>query len=199
VITRTELLATGLTGEQQRYFAGHGAHVESTSVVVGALPVIFNPFNGILEIGRSTVLNSDNLSGFVPISGPVKFSLGKDARIRIGEHCDLNGCTVSAYKSVVVGDRVQIGPGCWISDTDLHPMDENARRKQIMGEVFDWNEVAREPVVIENDVWIGLSVLILKGVRIGRGSVIGAGSVVTRDIPSASLAAGNPARVIRKL
>ena len=63
----------------------------------------------------------------------------------------------------------------------------------------DWGCVNSQPIVIEDDAWIGMNCIILKGVTVGRGAVVGAGSVVTKDVPPWTLVAGNPARVIKEL
>ncbi|MBM4164979.1 MAG: acyltransferase, partial [Lentisphaerae bacterium] len=96
--------------------------------------------------------------------------------------------TITAVQSVRIGDRVLLGSGCLITDNDAHPIDPEARRRGGGG-------VAR-PVVLESDVFIGARAILLKGVTIGRGSVVGAGSVVTKSVPAFSICAGNPARVV---
>lgn len=87
---------------------------------------------------------------------------------------------------VTIGDRVLVGPNVTIV-TELHEKEIMSRRS---GKVF------AKPVTIEDDCWIGVGTTILPGVTIGRGSVIGAGSIVTRDVPPASVAWGDPARVV---
>jgi acetyltransferase-like isoleucine patch superfamily enzyme len=74
-------------------------------------------------------------------------------------------------------------------DTDFHPLEAQARRS-------DSEPAKTAPVTIEDDVFIGMNCLILKGVTLGRGSVIGAGSVVTKDVPPHTMVAGNPVRFI---
>ena len=95
-------------------------------------------------------------------------------------------CTVLDVCEVRIGDHVLFGPGVQIL-TPLHPMDPVLRRTQEHG----------APVRIGSDVWVGGGALILAGVSIGDRAVIGAGSVVTRDIPDGMLAFGNPCRVVR--
>jgi acetyltransferase-like isoleucine patch superfamily enzyme len=90
-----------------------------------------------------------------------------------------------------MGDRVWIGPSVTIAAT-THSTDVNARRRPIGG---TWGK----KVTLGNDVWIGGNVVIMHGVTIGNGSIVGASSVVTKDIPNFCIAAGSPARVIRKL
>jgi acetyltransferase-like isoleucine patch superfamily enzyme len=104
----------------------------------------------------------------------------------------MTGGSVVAALSIVIGDRVLVGANSVITDTDFHALDPEDR-----GSVHE--KAASAPVVIGNDVFIGMNSLILKGVSIGRGSVIGAGSVVTGDVPERAIAAGNPARVIGRI
>jgi acetyltransferase-like isoleucine patch superfamily enzyme len=113
------------------------------------------------------------------------------ATIIIGDHVGMSGCSIAASERIEIGNYVLIGSGCLITDSDAHPIDPIQRR-------HNCNFLTR-PVVIEEDVFIGARSIILKGVRIGRGSVIGAGSVVTHNIPSMVIAAGNPCRVIREI
>lgn len=194
--SRQALLSSRLSEEEARFFEANKARVDSTAVVKGQLPVVYNPFGSRLQIGAHTVLNSDNSTSFVPIISPVKFALGDGAEVIVGEHCDLNGCAIAAYRYVEIGNYVQIGPSTWISDTDLHALDPSVRRNQLDGVPYDRSQVGTAAVIIEDDVWIGSSVLILKGIRVGRGAVIGAGSVVVDDVPPFSIVVGNPARVV---
>lgn len=110
--------------------------------------------------------------------------------IEVGENFFLNaGCVILDGAKVRFGDNVFVAPHCGFY-TAGHPLDV-ARRNQGL-------EYAR-PITIGDNVWIGAEVCVLPGVSIGEGSVIGAGSVVTKDIPAHVLAFGNPCRVIREL
>lgn len=97
--------------------------------------------------------------------------------------------TVLDIREVRIGDHVMIGPGTLIT-TVTHPLDYRQRR-QYMAEA--------QPVVIEDDVWIGGNVTVLPGVTIGQGAVVAAGAVVTRDVPPQTLVGGVPAKVIKTL
>lgn len=109
--------------------------------------------------------------------------------IRLGARCFFNfNCVVLDVTSVTVGDYTLFGPAVQIY-TAMHPLAPELRRRR---------EFAK-PVEIGSDVWVGGGAIICPGVRIGSRTVIGAGSVVTRDIPEGVLAAGNPCRVIRAL
>ena len=113
------------------------------------------------------------------------------ARLDFGDDVGISGASISASESITIGHRVLIGSGALITDSDAHPLNPSERE--------DHSNTAVAPVVIEDDVFIGARSIILKGVTIGRGSVIGAGSVVSKDIPANVVAAGNPCRVLKQL
>lgn len=98
-----------------------------------------------------------------------------------------------AHESITIGNHVKIGGNCILIDTDSHNMDYLVRR----GQYTDWG--VSKPIVIEDDVFIGVNCIILKGVTIGARSIIAAGSVVTKSIPADCVAGGNPAKVIKSL
>jgi maltose O-acetyltransferase len=111
------------------------------------------------------------------------------ANIELGERVFFNfNCVVLDVCRIRIGDYTLFGPAVQIL-TPMHPMNAELRRRQEFG----------KPIEIGADVWVGGGALILPGVRIGSRSVIGAGSVVTRDIPDDVFAAGNPCRVIRPI
>jgi maltose O-acetyltransferase len=111
------------------------------------------------------------------------------SNIHLGRKCYFNfNCIILDVCAVRIGDYAFFGPAVQIY-TATHPMDHELRRTQEFG----------KPVTIGSDVWVGGGAIICPGVRIGSRSIIGAGSVVTRDIPDDTFAAGNPCCVIRKL
>lgn len=116
-----------------------------------------------------------------------------DACISIGDNVGMSSTVLWAHNKIVIGNYVKIGGNCIIIDTDAHNMDYLLRRSPST----DWG--ISMPVVIEDDVFIGMNCLILKGVTIGARSIIAAGSVVTKSIPADCVAGGNPARVIRSI
>jgi maltose O-acetyltransferase len=111
------------------------------------------------------------------------------SNIELGERVFFNfNCVVLDVCPIKIGDFTLFGPGVQIL-TPVHPLEAGLRRKQEYG----------KPIEIGSDVWVGGGALILPGVRIGSKTVIGAGSVVTRDIPEGVFAAGNPCRIIREI
>lgn len=115
------------------------------------------------------------------------------AKIVIGNRVGISGAIICCETMVTIGDDCLLGANCSIYDTDYHPLNHTARRNN------DQSQVRRQPIVIGADCWIGANAVILKGVSIGSRSVIGANAVVVSDIPPDTVAAGNPARVIRRI
>ena len=156
-------------------------------------PVLQKHRGSHMQFGPKLCLRSSVRSNPLGPSHPVILVTWQPgARLEIGRDFAMTGGTICAAEHVSIGNRVTIGANTTIVDTDFHPIESERRRQSP-----DGGETA--PVVIEDDVFIGMNCLILKGVRIGAASTIGAGSVVTRSIPAHVLAAGNPARVIREL
>ena len=114
------------------------------------------------------------------------------AILGIGANFRMTGGVLCAAERITIGNNVVVGANTAIMDTDFHPLDPEQR----------WlrpSDGKAATIVIEDDVFIGMNCLILKGVTLGQGSVIGAGSVVTRDVPPRVIVAGNPARFVREL
>lgn len=127
-----------------------------------------------------------------------------DSRITIGNNVFVGGDTiVDCVKSITIEDDVLISYRCIIADSDNHNMRYSIRKGDLAqwkrGGRDDWSLTPQDPVHIKKGAWIGTSVIILKGVTIGEGAIIGAGSVVTRDVPDWTIAAGNPARIIKEI
>lgn len=117
----------------------------------------------------------------------VRIAVGDGARLTVGECVAINrGVSIEVWHDVRIGDKVMIAPNVTIIDQNRHEMEPGA-------------PLFSRPVSIEDNVWLGGNVTVLPGVTIGAGSVIAAHSVVSRDIPPNSLAAGSPAKVIKTL
>lgn len=112
------------------------------------------------------------------------------ASIIIGNNCGFSGSSISARREVTIGNNVLVGANSMITDFDWHSIDAERRLSELP---------KSSPVHIGDNVWIGASCIVLKGVTIGVNTVIGAGSVVTKSIPANVLAGGNPCKVIRAL
>jgi len=174
------------------YFALHGVRWRSGWYVYGR-PLIQRHSGSSITIGDGFWMRNWFSSSPLGVRHRcVLATWSRAARIEIGNDVGMSGATICAQTRISVGDRVAIGNNTTITDTDFHPLDPEVRR-------VDSLAAASEEVVVEDDCFIGMDALILKGTRIGRGAVVGAGSVVSGVIPSRAVVAGNPARVIREL
>ena len=117
------------------------------------------------------------------------------ARIAIGDNVGMSSLCLWARNSITVGNNVNIGACCVIMDHDAHSLNHELRRSR----ADELGDIASAPIVIGDDVLIGTGCYILKGVHIGPRSIVGAGSVVTHDVPPDEIWAGNPARFIRRI
>ena len=183
---------------------------------------------GWSAVGRTAAIRRHAVVGprFQSSRGTVLRNEGRREQVRIGSHVTLLDDELRCYQDgrIVIGDfvwvslraqiisvaSVEIGSYCifgrdvYISDSNEHPIDPNVRREQthrflMNGTLPDRSAAASAPVRIGDGVWVGERAIILKGVTVGRDSVIAAGSVVTRDVPARSVVAGNPARIVKDL
>lgn len=135
------------------------------------------------------------------IQGPI-ITDRDGAVITVGDHTFIGSSNIISAERVEIGDDVLIAWGCWIVDHNSHSisweMRQNDVRDWYVGKK-DWSNVVRKAIKINNKAWIGFNSTILKGVTIGEGAIVGAGSVVTKDVPPYTIVAGNPARIIREI
>ena len=148
------------------------------------LPLLRKRRGGAIKIGTHFVANSAFASNSLGVFQRCVISAGAGACVNIGNHVGISGATIHAAERIYV----MIGSGVLITDTDAHPLLPEVRRCGGRG--------ATKPIVIEDDVFIGARAIILKGVTLGRGSVVGAGAVVTKDVAAGSIVAGNPATIV---
>lgn len=127
------------------------------------------------------------------------FFVDYGSHIYFGNHCEVNmNCTFLDDNEIRIGDYVLIAPNVQIY-TSFHPLTAEERFGRQKGDdAFEFCVTRTAPVTVGDHVWIGGGSILLPGVSIGKDTVIGAGSVVTRDIPDHVIACGNPCRVIRK-
>jgi len=133
----------------------------------------------------------------------VQFAIGESGRVHIGKYCYFTNVVLLCELEVRIGNYVIIGWNTTITDADFHPINPAQRIVDAIacspiGKGLARPILKQEKVVIGDDVWIGPSVTILKGISIGAGAFIEPGSVVTCDIPSKSRVIGNPARIVGK-
>ncbi len=128
----------------------------------------------------------------------------KDSKISIRNNVFIGGNTIlDCVVSIVVEDDVLISYQCLLADSDNHSVRYSIRKQDLAGwkddRKHDWGPIKSKPVKIRKGAWIGARAIILKGVTIGEGGIVGAGSVVTKDVPPYTIVAGNPAKVIREI
>jgi len=116
-----------------------------------------------------------------------RLSVRHKARLVIGNDVRLNGCIISANSEVIIKDRARIGPWAHVMDGDFHSVED----REAAGKL--------RPVIIEEGAWLTTRCMVLKGVTIGRGAVVAAGSVVTKDVDPYTVVAGVPAKVVKRL
>lgn len=182
-------------------------------------------FSLYAKIDKSSIINNLNLDVRNPLEGKQYLTIGKDCMINasvifesqqgeviIGDRTFLGSCTIISRSKVEFGNDIFVAWGTYFYDHDSHSLDYKERRKDILNQLDDyrskkpnfihsknWGVVNSKPIKICNDAWIGMNVIILKGVTIGEGAIVGAGSVVTKDVPAWSVVAGNPARVVKQI
>jgi acetyltransferase-like isoleucine patch superfamily enzyme len=159
-------------------------------------PLIKKHYKSQIIIGNNVLINSSISHYSSLMIGRTKLhALSQTSKIIIGDNCGVNGSTViSRSKKIEIGKGTIIAGNCVIMDSDFHhiyPIENRWRSQEADDNVID------SEINIGDFVWIGLNCIILKGVTIGRGSVIAAGSVVVRDIPPMVVAGGNPAKIIK--
>lgn len=145
--------------------------------------------SGSIKIGKNFRAVSHKLRSFITIYSPCKFTVIGDGKIIIGDNVGINGTVIVSRARVSIGDNTMIAPNVIIMDHNGHnpwPVDERWLVQDIP-----------EDIIIGKNVWIGINSLILKGVKIGDGAVIAAGSIVTRNVRCNSLYAGSPAKFVK--
>lgn len=160
---------------------------------VAGRPVLRVGAGGVLLGGSRVSLISRRFANPLVVSRPCSFTVSSGGTLEIGSDCGFSGTVIVARERVSIANRVLVGANSTIVDTDFHPLAPAARREH------PTRGARTAPVVIDDDVFIGMGVVVLKGSHLGRGCVVGAGSVVSGAIPPGSIVAGNPARVVRSL
>jgi acetyltransferase-like isoleucine patch superfamily enzyme len=162
--------------------------------------------NTVRLLPGSSIVNSLGCKDRIEI-GPHTVSRGEcrvlhpTGSIKIGSYCYIGDHTrIWSAVGVTIGNQVLIAHSVNIHDNDSHPKSASRRHLQTVeifsGPDFDMTDVAMAPIIIEDDVWIGFNAAIMKGVTVGRGAIVGAAAVITKDVPPFAIMAGNPARQV---
>lgn len=151
--------------------------------------------NGKLIVGKECVINGELVSS--------------SGSITIGDYVVINqGTRIFSADEIIIEDNVLISWGCNIVDSNMHSLHSKDRlkdtqiarqaiRTNTLGQNVDYSNIVSKPVIIRESAWIGFNAIIMKGVTIGKGAVVAAGSVVTKDVPDYAVVAGNPAAIVK--
>ena len=164
-----------------------------------------------IEVGENTVMDTSacfrkyysrlplglKVGNNVTLQGP-GLSPDVNGYIEIGDYSFISSASLAATEKIIIGKYVYIAGGVTIVDSDFHPIDPAQRMidtiaVSTIGDKSRRPSFDSAPVIIEDDVWIGFNATILKGVTIGKGSIIQPGAVVSKNIPAGSIVSGNPA------
>lgn len=177
------------------YLKYYGIETGFGYVELNGFPLIIKHKAAKIIIGKGVTLNSTCKSNFAGINHRVILAAPtENSRLIISKGSGVSGSTIVAVKEVILEDGVGLGANSCVYDTDFHPVDAVARSRQ-----KNIADAAAKAVCIKEGALIGASAIILKGVTIGKFTVIGAGSVVSKNIPDNVVAAGNPARIIKNI
>ena len=139
-----------------------------------------------LIIDDNCVFRSNYDSNLIGINRPCIISLHhKNTVVKIGKNSGFSGTVIGAFDKIIIGNNVMCGANTLITDSDWHQDDPRSSPPR--------------PIIIGDNVWLGVNAVVLKGVTIGENSVIGANSLVVKDIPANVIAAGNPCKVIKSI
>lgn len=184
----------------------------------------YNSFKDYIFIGSSHFLDAFRINLNNPLKDKIYLSVGNDTilnceitfesqegEIVVGSNTFLGGSHLICRTKIEIGDNVFIAWGGTIYDHDSHSLDYREREKDIEQQLLDfragknfienknWDVVNSKPIKICSNVWIGMNCIILKGVTIGEGAIVAAGSVVSKDVAPWTVVGGNPARFIKEL
>lgn len=150
------------------------------------IPKFRNKPGGKIIVGDFCIFLSKHKSNMVGINRPcIITTQTSTANVVIGDHCGFSGTVIGAFTRIELKDNVRCGANTLITDSDWHTDDPRSGKPS--------------PIIIEKNVWLGEGVKVLKGVTIGKNTVIGAGSIVTKNIPANVMAAGNPCKIVKSL
>ena len=179
------ILLSGLRLLGRLWCRAHGAEVAGDALIHG-FPSIRIRSGGRIAIGAGATINASAWSNPLNDGRRTVLYAGPNAEIHLDHGAGVSSSVIVAMSGIRIGPNSLIGAGCLVCDSDMHEVPLGGGKP-----------VGTAPIHIGTGVFIGANCTILKSVTIGDGAVVGANSVVTRDIPAGSLAAGNPAQLMR--
>ncbi|WP_430936983.1 acyltransferase [Saccharicrinis sp. 156] len=168
-------------------------NIQFNKVVSNGIPFINVTLNATCKIGSNFRMNNGMKGNPIGRPQPCIIFVARKGEIIIGNNVSISSTALIAQQQIILEDNVKCGGGVCIYDTDFHSLDSHERNDA----AADVNFKKTSPVIIKRNAFIGAHVTILKGVCIGENSIVGAGAVVTKNIPANEIWAGNPARFIK--
>lgn len=167
------------------YLKAIGVEIQGEIKFKGWCSVYKRPHSRI-SLGHGCSFNSSHYSNHIGLNHRcIITTMREGASVQIGDKVGVSSSSITAFESITIGNNVRVGANCVIMDGDFH--------------LDDPRTSPPAPIVIEDNVWLGYGVIVLKGVTIGANSVIGVNSIVTKDIPANVVAAGSPCKVIKEI
>lgn len=180
--------------DDYEFLKAHGVETEYGYVTLLGEPIIIKAPNSRIKIGKDVLLISDSRYNSAGVNHPVIIATEKEgAEIILGDGTGFSGASIVAFKSIKIGDRSGGGVNCNIWDGDFHSIEASER-----GIDAKPQDAPNAPIEIGEDVWIGANVTVLKGVTIGDRAIVGAMSLVNKNVEADTIVAGVPARMIKK-
>jgi acetyltransferase-like isoleucine patch superfamily enzyme len=180
-----------INGESRKKYLDQIAEIEESAIISPESGIYNSQKNkSSIRIGKKTYIMGDLLV----------FKHG--GRISIGSYCFVGPQTrIWSAKNITIGDRVLISHNVNIHDNISHPLDSKERHldfaRYLEHGLADSIDLKEADVIIEDDVWLGFNCVILKGVTIGRGAIIGANTLISKDVPAYAVVVGNPSTIIK--
>lgn len=147
-----------------------------------------------LTIADNVIFRNRIIDNYVGLNKKSTICVLDKGRLSIGSNSGFSNVSIYCAYEINIGSYCNFGGNCFIWDTDFHELDYLERRKNLNSSL-----IKKSPIFIGDDVFVGANCIILKGVKIGNRSIIGAGSVVSKSIPDDEIWAGNPIKFVRKI
>ena len=173
-------------------FAYFGVKIEGQPGKIEGIVTVRSQHKGTITMGKGIQLRAGKKYNMIGGDTRLILRTYRGGSIRIGQNVGISNSALVSMNHIEIEDNVMIGGSCKIWDTDFHSLNSNERMDE-----YD-THINSAPIHIKKGAFIGANTIILKGVTIGEKSIIGAGSVVTKDIPDGQIWAGNPARYIKE-
>lgn len=170
-----------------------GVNVLGSPKNIRGIVTIRSAQKGSITLGNHITIMSGKKYNIIGNDFRTVFRTIQNGKIVLGDNIGISNSTIVSANSIIIEDNVMIGGNCQIFDTDFHPITYFDRIEH------DIEGGVSKPILIREGAFIGANSMILKGITIGKHSVIGAGSVVTKDVPDGQVWAGNPAKYIKHI